>query len=156
MLYVHTKDQVPGEIAAAKRRWWKIVEQNEISGSAYTQFADTREIGAEWAKDGLDDVGIILKRHVQHQVARHNSWICECLLVEKVRCFHLLHHVHAEAIVSKANSHASTNQIFDGRPSHGIVHVRAGIMYAIGTSLGQATNFTTTHMHSVRGNTAWA
>src|SRR6266851_496710 len=61
MLCVHTKDQVPGEIAAAKRRGWKIVEQNEIGGGAYTQFADTREIGAERAKDGLDDVGIMLK-----------------------------------------------------------------------------------------------
>ncbi len=36
VLYVYAKDQVPGEIAAAKRRRWQIVEQNEIGGSAYT------------------------------------------------------------------------------------------------------------------------
>src|SRR5258708_27924256 len=131
MLGGHTKDQVPGEIAAAKRRWWKIVEQNEISGSAYTQFADTREIGAERAKDGPDDVSIMLKRYVQHQVARHDSWICERLLVEKVRCLHLLQHVHGEAIVAHAHSHATTNELFDARSAHGIGQVRAGVMHAV-------------------------
>src|SRR5260370_38650810 len=71
VLYVYAKDQVPGEIAAAKRRRWQIVEQNEIGGSSCSQLANTLENGTEWSNDGLDDVCGMLKLIAPHLVIVH-------------------------------------------------------------------------------------
>src|SRR6266446_3260192 len=153
---IHTKDQVPGKIPTAKRCRRQVVEQNEVSGGANTQFAHTREIITEWAKDGIHDAGIMLKCQVQNQVCRHSPWIFECQFVKKVRSFHLLHHVHTKPIVAQTDIYSRANHLFNRRSPHGVVHIRAGVMHTIRMSLSQATNFITAHMYTVRSNAAWS
>ena len=75
MMPIHSENQVPGEISAAQRRRWQVIQQHKIGCSAYTQFAHAREIATERAKDRINDVGILLKSHLKHQVSGHGSWV---------------------------------------------------------------------------------
>src|SRR6266567_1654713 len=103
MLTIHAKDQVPGKITAAKRRRRQVIEQHEISGSPHFQDSYLWEIRAEGAEDIVDDAGIMLKSHLQHQVTWHGTRVAKDQLMHQVGCLHLLHHIHAKAIVTQTN-----------------------------------------------------
>src|SRR5947209_3429182 len=133
MMPVHTEDQVPGKIILAERRRRQIIKQYNIGSATNAQFSHTREIGTEWAEDSFHNMSVMRKSQVEYQVSRHSSGIYQGQFVQEIRCFHLLHHIHAETIVAKTNVHPGSQHFFDGCPSDGIVHIRTWVMNTIGT-----------------------
>src|SRR2546423_2015195 len=154
MVPIHSENQVPGKISAAERRRRQVIQQHKIGRSANAQFAHAREIATERAENGIDDVGIMLKSHLKHQVSGHDSWVTKSQLMQQEGALHLLHHVHTEAIVSQANIDARSYHLFNRRATDGVVHVRARVMHAIGMGFSQPTHLTAVYMHTVCSDAA--